>query len=275
MRDPDSSFDRAVSGARVGGGHAAATRAPARMATAPSVNGMSGFTLLELLIAVALMAFVALLGWRGLESVISARDDITRHSDRLRALANAFGQIEDDLRSAWFTRLMVTRDPVILLRKDDVAGFALELLRAAPSLTAQAASLPEREALVSSPSVSQAVQPQAVQSQPGPAMLQKVIWRIQGGLLERGMVPWRPGSGEESSVGWIWQPVVSGVGAGQWRIWLETGGWLPESPPPLAPVAPPKEGEPAPVPVLPVPAGLELTLTIGGERIVRILSARD
>jgi prepilin-type N-terminal cleavage/methylation domain-containing protein len=236
---------------------------------------MSGFTLLELLIAVALMAFVALLGWRGLESVISARDDITRHSDRLRALANAFGQIEDDLRSAWFTRLMVTRDPVILLRKDDAAGFALELLRPAPWPVVQAAPLPERESLESISPQSQAVPPPAAQSRSAPAMLQKVVWRIRGGLLERGMVPWRPGAGELSAVGWVWQTVVTGLDAGQWRIWVDNSGWLAESPPPLASGATPKEGEPAPQPALAVPGGLELALTIGGERIVRVLSARD
>jgi general secretion pathway protein J len=260
---------------RCGSGEPGGERAMNRAGACRSSNRMSGFTLLELLIAVALMAFVALLGWKGLESVISARDDITRHSDRLRALANAFGQIEDDLRSAWFTRLMVTRDPVILLRKDDASGFALELLRPAPSLVAQAAPLPEREPLESISSRSQAVQAQAGPSQIAPAMLQKVVWRFRGGLLERGMVPWRPGSGELSAVGWVWQPVVSGIEAGQWRIWVDNGGWLAESPPALAPGSPPRDGEPGPEPVPVVPGGLELILTLGGERIVRVLSARD
>ena len=236
---------------------------------------MTGFTLLELLIAVALMAVVALLGWRGLDAVIMARDDITRHSDRLRALANGFGQIEDDLRSAWFARLMVTRDPVILLRKDDVAGFALELLRLAPTAGAKVPG-PELDAPGGSPDASwrEAGARDAGRSpELGRAVLHKVVWRVQGGVLERGTLPWRPRSGEVGGVGWIWQPVVSGVEAGQWRIWLDTSGWLVESPPPILPGGERKEGDPEPAP--PVPGGVELSLAVAGERIVRILSARD
>lgn len=238
-------------------------------------RNMTGFTLLELLIAVALMAVVALLGWRGLDAVIMARDDITRHSDRLRALANGFGQIEDDLRSAWFTRLKVSREPAILLRKDDAAGFALELLRLAPTAGSQVPG-PEAGASGAPPGAAWregGARDAGVSPGLGRPLLHKVVWRIQGGVLERGAVPWRPGSGEVGGTGWVWQPVVSGVEAGQWRIWLDTSGWLVESPPPIVPGAERKEGDPVPAP--PVPGGVELSLAVAGERIVRILSARD
>ena len=46
-----------------------------------SARGEAGFTLLELLIAVSLMAVLAVLGWRGLESVLTTRDRIVRASD--------------------------------------------------------------------------------------------------------------------------------------------------------------------------------------------------
>jgi prepilin-type N-terminal cleavage/methylation domain-containing protein len=234
-----------------------------------SARGMGGFTLLELLIAVALMAFVALLGWRGLDAVITARDDITRHSDRLRALAQAFGQIEDDLRSAWFTRLMVTRDPVLVLRKDDLTGFALELLRISPSAAAQAAGLPEP--FSRAPDAESA---RGGQAQGAPVLLHQVIWRVRDGVLERGAVPWRPGSGEVGGVARVWQPVVPDIQAVQWRVWIESSGWLPESPPPARQSGiEPQEGEPIAAPT--VAGGVELTLSVAGERIVRILAARD
>ena len=71
-----------------------------------SARGEAGFTLLELLIAVSLMAVLAVLGWRGLESVLTTRDRIVRASDDLRALSVTFTQMEEDLRRAWPVRLL-------------------------------------------------------------------------------------------------------------------------------------------------------------------------
>mgnify|MGYP000992520889 CR=1 FL=1 len=46
----------------------------------------AGFTLLELLVAVALMAILAVLSWRGLDSVLASREHITAHTDETRAI---------------------------------------------------------------------------------------------------------------------------------------------------------------------------------------------
>ena len=45
-----------------------------------------GFTLLEVLIALSLMAVLAVLGWRGLDSVLVTRERLTRSSADLAAL---------------------------------------------------------------------------------------------------------------------------------------------------------------------------------------------
>ena len=72
-----------------------------------------GFTLLEVLVACALLAVLAVISWRGLESVLSARDRITSYSDDLRAMTVAFSQIDEDLRRSWPVRLLrLPRRPV-------------------------------------------------------------------------------------------------------------------------------------------------------------------
>ncbi|MBP7662152.1 MAG: prepilin-type N-terminal cleavage/methylation domain-containing protein, partial [Burkholderiaceae bacterium] len=69
-------------------------------------NRVNGFTLLEVLIAIALMAVLAVLGWRGLDSILVTRERLTRSSDDLKALSVCFTQLEEDLRRAWPVRLL-------------------------------------------------------------------------------------------------------------------------------------------------------------------------
>ena len=61
----------------------------------------AGFTLLELLVAVALMAILAVLSWRGLDSVLTSREHIMRHTDETRAISVLFSQLDEDLRRSW------------------------------------------------------------------------------------------------------------------------------------------------------------------------------
>jgi len=213
--------------------------------------------LLELLVAVALMAAVSIFAWRGLDAVIGTREDITRHSDRLRSLALAFGQIEDDLRRSWYARLMVMSEPVIALRElDGEPGvLALELLRLAPATTRLSAEGPAGA---------------SERPRPQPNGLQRVVWRLREGRLERGMVVWQPGVGALGP--WVWQPVVGGVNAIDWRVWLDGTGWASRSPPWV--VRDDVPGEPS-ASSRPLPVGVELALTVAGERIVRVLAAED
>ncbi|MGC1442202.1 MAG: prepilin-type N-terminal cleavage/methylation domain-containing protein, partial [Burkholderiaceae bacterium] len=50
----------------------------------------AGFTLLELLIAVVLMALLSVMCWRGLQSIIDSRDRITLAANEIRAMSTAF-----------------------------------------------------------------------------------------------------------------------------------------------------------------------------------------
>lgn len=68
------------------------------------VSRGAGFTLVEMLVAIAILAIIAVLGWRGLDGIVRARDAVSAETAFQRGLQAAFAQIESDLRQ-------VTRDP--------------------------------------------------------------------------------------------------------------------------------------------------------------------
>jgi general secretion pathway protein J len=55
-----------------------------------------GFTLVELLIAISVLAMVAVLGWRGLDSIVRARVALNADLDQTRGLQLAFAQMQSD-----------------------------------------------------------------------------------------------------------------------------------------------------------------------------------
>lgn len=198
-----------------------------------------GFTLIELLVAVALMAVLAVLGWRGLDSVLTGRERITESSDALRALSVTFTQLEDDLRRAWPARLLNPGMPAIAF-VDERTGAQphLQLLRELP---------PDS----------------------GAAQLQRVVWRLRNGVLERGFGAFHlPGpEGAVVAAPLTWQPLVAGVTGLHMRAWVPGQGWLPQAV--LAQRAD-VGGQPL------VVTGLEIMIERqGGERVLRVLPARD
>ncbi|MHA7123017.1 prepilin-type N-terminal cleavage/methylation domain-containing protein [Achromobacter xylosoxidans] len=64
-------------------------------------HAQAGFTLIEVLVALALMALVSLMAWRGLDSVSSARDWIARQADDTDAIVRALGQMGRDVEMAY------------------------------------------------------------------------------------------------------------------------------------------------------------------------------
>ena len=79
----------------------------------PARPPMHGFTLLEVMVAMALMAVLALLSWRGLDSVLDSRERLVSASDDLGALSLTFAQLEEDLRRSWSVRLLGLPLPAI------------------------------------------------------------------------------------------------------------------------------------------------------------------
>ena len=110
--------------------------------------GQRGFTLLEVIVAVALLAVIAVLSLRGIDSVLRSRERLTAAAAELDALTVCFTQLEEDLRRAWPVRLRLPGESPIQFSAaapdDGVAP--LSLLRegggsAAPGNAAPAAPL--------------------------------------------------------------------------------------------------------------------------------------
>jgi general secretion pathway protein J len=55
-----------------------------------------GLTLIELLVAVSVLALVAVLGWRGLDGIVRARIALTSDLEQTRGMQLAFAQLQSD-----------------------------------------------------------------------------------------------------------------------------------------------------------------------------------
>lgn len=227
-----------------------------------------GFTILELLVAVALLAVLALLSWRGMGSVIAGRDSIVERSDELRALTVVMSQMEEDLRRSWAVRLLGLSVPPV--------GFTVGDDREPPSLTIL------REA-------------------PGDdtTQIQRVVWRLRDGRIERGFSAWTvpiPGvTNPVPDIPFTWQPVVGGIEALELRGWLEGRGWLPAPSLATSQAAElaaetaraeqlaraaqtgqaPQAGATTPAATSALVTGVEMVLVRRGERIVRVFAVTD
>ena len=59
-------------------------------------HSASGFTLIELLVAIGILAMVAVLGWRGLDSIMRSREVLTSQLEQARGMQLAFAQMQSD-----------------------------------------------------------------------------------------------------------------------------------------------------------------------------------
>jgi len=76
-----------------------------------------GFTLVELLVAISVLAIVAVLGWRGLDSIIRARVSLNADLAETRGLQLAFAQMQSDCGHI-ATATVVGNRPVLATQAD-------------------------------------------------------------------------------------------------------------------------------------------------------------
>jgi general secretion pathway protein J len=72
-----------------------------------------GFTLVELLVAIGILAMVAVLGWRGLDGIVRARVALTDQMEMTRGMQLAFAQMQSDCEHA-ADATMLGRRPFLL-----------------------------------------------------------------------------------------------------------------------------------------------------------------
>jgi len=73
-----------------------------------------GMTLIELLVAIGILAFVATLGWRGLDSITRARASLNQELEQTRGMQLAFAQLQSDCANVVDTQLLDGRQPVVI-----------------------------------------------------------------------------------------------------------------------------------------------------------------
>ncbi|BAN24568.1 PulJ/GspJ family protein [Caballeronia insecticola] len=158
-------------------------------------HGTRGFTLLEMLIAIAILAVIAVLSWRGLDSVIRARATITNAMEDERVIAQLFDQMRIDARQA---------------ATDDEAG--------QPAVQIGNGSLQIVRGLFA----------------PGtPPRLQVVRYRLSDGRIVRYASPPLANVGEvrralsssDTTGGWSAIPLMGGVGSLATRVYIPEKGW--------------------------------------------------
>ncbi len=96
-----------------------------------------GFTLLETLIALAILAVISTLGYRAVSALVDSEAQLTSESLRWRTLDALFARLESDLRQALprEARVGAGRAPAWLADVDSGGNTALEVSRAGPEFT--------------------------------------------------------------------------------------------------------------------------------------------
>jgi general secretion pathway protein J len=80
-----------------------------RFKKSPKVS-ISGFTLIELLVAISILAIIAVLGWRGLDSIVRARISLTAELEQTRGTQISFAQLENDCAHLAGVNLLSNRE---------------------------------------------------------------------------------------------------------------------------------------------------------------------
>ncbi|WP_374588235.1 PulJ/GspJ family protein [Ideonella dechloratans] len=95
---------------------------PSRLHTAPPRHPLRGFTLVEVLVALFIMAVLAMMAWRGIDALVRSRDGAQGNAQQILLLSTTVNQWEQDLAQ-------LQRTPGVPALKFD--GAALRLTRRA------------------------------------------------------------------------------------------------------------------------------------------------
>lgn len=198
-----------------------------------------GFTLVELLVAISILAIVAVLGWRGLDGIIRARVALTDQLEATRGMQLAFAQLQSDAEHMADPATLQNR-PYLLMDND-----SMTLVR-------------------------------NVHNEYEPSRLQVVAYRVADGVLTRREsaatrdlvqldVLWKAATGNgDTTPPVVLQKGVTGMVVQTW----EGGGWRTGGPPKVNLASAPN----APAIASPTPTGLQVALQVKDVQMVMIKS---
>ena len=159
-------------------------------------KSQQGFTLIEVMVAIMLMALVSVIAWRGLDSVTRADQHLQASTEQTEGLLRALNQMQRDISLRASVELAepgAAKDAglaAVTVRSSDSKGFRLEVIRSAPAT--------------------------------GDG-LQRVRWWLKGDSLYRAAAPARdrfPLPAAKDGV-----VVLAGVSDVQVRVWDKDKGW--------------------------------------------------
>jgi len=171
-----------------------------------------GFTLLELLVAISVLAMVSTIAWRGLDTLVATRARLAPQTEDVRAVLVTVGQLERDLSQVAVPTLFALTSTPVKVRTAG-SGQSLEVLRRAPD------------------------QPDAPATR-----LQRVTWQVlDQTLVRQSTVPLAALRAVDASE-IATARLLEGVKSLQVRVWRGTEGWVLPGP---AEADAPLPGDPA------------------------------
>lgn len=105
-----------------------------------------GFTLIEILIALAILGLIAVLGYRAVASLTDSESRLAIESERWRGLDALFARLESDMRLAQprDVRVGAAAEPAWIAQRDDAGNAVLRVARAGPEFSLEPGSAGQR-----------------------------------------------------------------------------------------------------------------------------------
>lgn len=172
-------------------------RRPRSRRAAAARRARGGFTLLELLVAITILAFIAVISWRALSSLTATRERLEPQNDQVRALLGAFGQMEIDLSHVPVNNTLYPLPTQAVHVQLEEGQRSLQILRLADAPDGTRASA-----------------------------VQLVRYRIHEGRLERQAAPAQRFLGGDAPVTLDTVTLVPAVDDLQIRVWRPNVGWI-------------------------------------------------
>lgn len=169
----------------------------------PRNRSARGFTLIETLVALTLMALVSLISWRGLDVVQHTQERLDENGQRVMDIVRVLGQIEHDVQHH-ATEQVLPPAPVAA-REGQAPAPALHWLPPGIAWSPSEGLMVVRAA--------------------GDGRWQRVSWHLNGKRLMRGVglaADFLPLPQVEAE-----HEVLSGLGEFSMRLWLPGQGWVP------------------------------------------------